>query len=323
MGRGRLCISFVLTLLLLGNALGKSLSGFEGAVAKPHSSSASRSHGNDCDDDDVPILDDLFDDCANQLFPDIVLGLCLGVKWLAYDWWANPEGNGEVIEEAPLEESLMLSEPVVVSTNKAVVLDKVSAREVEVYADDPETIESPEVDPLPGDGLDCKWGTMASPFIRFDYQWQYLDAHSHADTYTLEVGYKALAFLGRESRYKDKDADETLGIDQYYAMLRAGNSDEDGSFQVGVGLGGYVVEGKEYNSGAALTVPFSFCYRDIVGVEFRPAWAKINDRTVGDYDVSVNAGYRFIQARLGYRWLWVQGEGHWLNGPYAGMGIMF
>jgi hypothetical protein len=44
---------------------------------------------------------------------------------------------------------------------------------------------------------------------------------------------------------------------------------------------------------------------------------------IGDYDFSASLGWRYVQLRGGYRWLWMQGQGHFFNGPYAGVSVSF
>ena len=62
---------------------------------------------------------------------------------------------------------------------------------------------------------------------------------------------------------------------------------------------------------------------DWLGLEFRPAWYRPQERTIGDYDLSASLGWRYIDLRCGYRWLWMQGEGTLLDGPYAGVSLSF
>lgn len=168
-------------------------------------------------------------------------------------------------------------------------------------------------------------GTVAAPFVRFDYRWQYLDADSFAHDYLLEAGYTYFALYGRVSNFTDRDANEDLDIEQYYGMIRVfGSGHHDPiSAQLGLGLGVWEITGEGRQGSGAITVPMSVSYRDIVGLEFRPAWANFNGNAVSDYDLSVSAGYKYAQLRLGYRWFWLRGEGHWLNGPYAGVAVMF
>ena len=293
MGMGKSGIALLLCFALLGNVLAGSLGDFEDAVAKPVPPSEKK-HSRNRDYDDC-------DDGGGSSFVGyvalgLVYGTYRGVKWVAYDWWAEPD-------EEPV--------PVVDSPGDAADADG-------GFAD-----EDYEEEGL--DGLRHVIGTPSIPYARFDYRWQYLDHDTDAHDFLLEAGYKYLAFYGRVTQY-EAAADENLDIEQFYGMLRIGGTDDfyfPGSFQIGAGLGVYSIQGDQTQSGAALTIPVMLYPTEWLGFEFRPAWTTINDKTVSDYDVSVGMGYRFAHLRLGYRWLWVQHEGHWLDGPYAGVSVSF
>lgn len=174
-------------------------------------------------------------------------------------------------------------------------------------------------------------GRMTMPYLRFDANWQYLDDDLDARDFHIEVGYKPFAFYGRHTVYVDHlpDADpRELTINQYYGMFRFGldipryNGGES-HFQIGGGVGVAQQMGNEEHSSWAVTVPVKYYYNDFIGIEFRPAWYRWSELMIGDYDASVSLGWRFLQGRLGYRWLWMQSEGHLLNGPYGGVSIAF
>ena len=97
----------------------------------------------------------------------------------------------------------------------------------------------------------------------------------------------------------------------------------NGSWEVGLGAGTAQQIANEESSSWALTMPVKLYPTDWFGVEFRPAWYRWNDRVIGDYDLSASLGWQFVQLRGGYRWLWMQGQGHFFNGPYAGVSISF
>ena len=176
------------------------------------------------------------------------------------------------------------------------------------------------------EGMKHRLGTSGLPYLRLDYRWQYLEDGFDANDYLVETGFKCAGLIMRSTAYADRETDESLDIHQAYGLFRFGGSDEfffPGSFQVGVGLGWYGIHGTQHQDGVAITTPISINPWDYFGVEFRPAWASVNERMVSDYDISMSLGYLYVQARLGYRWLWVKGDGHWLNGPYAGVSVSF
>jgi len=287
--KGSRIITMLLCFSLLGSGLAGPLADFEAAVDKPVSHSA--------DTEEKPYYSAERDSASSgsdatflvRLIAGLGYGAYRGVKWLVYDWWAHPDDTDLGAGDAAYTE--------------------------EEWAD-----EGP-------DELSHKMGTPGAPYLRFDYHWQYLDSDVDAHDFLLEAGYKYAALYARMTKYEDRAARESLDIGQYYGMLRVGGSDPfyfPGAFQVGAGVGGYVIEGPSLRqSGPALTIPLMLYPSDWFGVEFRPAWAVISEKVISDYDVSCSVGRRFTHLRLGYRWLWVQHEGHWLNGPYAGVSINF
>ncbi len=280
-------VVLLLCFAMLGTSLAGQLSDFEDAVAKPvpHSDQPKRSSHYDNDDDDSWVVGEI----VGAVFIGLVYGTYRGVKYVVYDWWAKPDAD-----------SLVVASP-------------------------GDSVAEDDYDVSERDGFQHNIGTVGMPYVRFDYRWQYLDSDVDANDFLLEAGYKYLAFYGRVTQYEDA-ANVNLDIEQYYAMVRTGGSDDfyfPGSFQVGAGLGWYSIEGDQIQDGPALTVPVMLYPNDWFGVEFRPAWAVINDKVLSDYDVSASLGHRFAHLRLGYRWLWVQHEGHWLDGPYAGLSFSF
>ena len=169
-------------------------------------------------------------------------------------------------------------------------------------------------------------GSPGLPYLRLDYRWQYLEHDLGASDFLLETGYEFAAFYGRVTHYSDRASAESLDIEQYYGMLRFGGSDNfnfPGSVELGIGAGAYSIKGESEQDGVALTVPVLFYPNEWFGVEFRPAWALINEKAIGDYDLSVSLGRDYTHLQLGYRWLWIEQEGCWLNGPYAGLFVSF
>ncbi|MBN2161546.1 MAG: hypothetical protein JXR25_05910 [Pontiellaceae bacterium] len=295
-------MALLLSCSLLSSTFAGTLSNFEDAVAKP-SKDKDRSHdsGRLYYHDDYDDSDSLSDSCLTLGFETLLVSSFYGVKWLVYDWWAAPD-----------EEELAA----LAATEGSVLVVEAEDGFPEESSADPDDF---------GTAFVHRLGTPAMSYLRADYRWQYLDHDLDANDFLLEAGYKYFAVYGRVTQYEGA-ADEHLDIEQYYGMVRFGGSDAfyfPGSFQVGAGLGGYVIEGDREQSGGAFTLPIMFYPNDWFGMEFRPAWTYINEKSISDYDLSLSLGREFTHLRLGYRWLWVQHEGHWLNGPYAGISVSF
>ena len=170
------------------------------------------------------------------------------------------------------------------------------------------------------------WGDATVPYVRADYNWQHINSNLKAVDLRIEAGYKLLAFYGRHTLYSESNPADELTVNQYYGMLRFGGAANEilpGTVEVGLGVGAVQHIGNEEHVSGAFTVPVKFYPADWVGFEFRPAWYQWKDRNVGDYDLSASFGYRFVQFRGGYRWRWMKGIGHQLNGPYAGVSVSF
>jgi hypothetical protein len=185
-----------------------------------------------------------------------------------------------------------------------------------------------------GDGGTNEWDAMvhslgvpALPYVRTDYNWQYLNANLMADDVRLEAGYKLLAFQGRHTRYVEKNPSDELEVGQYYCMIRVGGEEATDTrqnwWEIGMGLGGMQQRGNSEFSSWAAAVVIKIYPAEWIGFEFRPAWYSPQERTIGDYDLSASLGWRFVQFRGGYRWIWIQGVGHDLNGPYVGASVSF
>ena len=292
MAKKRIGSSLLLSFLMLSGSFAGTLSDFEDAVttpsekSSPPSSHHQRHHDFDEHDDEQSL--------GGFLLELAVVGTYHGAKWLVYDWWAHPDqperGQSSLYDDGEF---------------------RGGSGQIRDYSCEPYSTAH-------------ELGEPYLPFLRFDYRQQYIDHDLSAHDFLLEAGYEHLALLGRFTRYED-ELGERLDTEQYYGLLRFGEKGADipGAVELDLGVGGYVIKGNETHGGFALTTPIKYYPSEWCGFEFRPAWANVAEKTISDYDLSASVGADFFQLRLGYRWLWVRGEGHWLNGPYAGLSISF
>lgn len=297
MANKRIGFSLLLSTLMLGSSLAGPLSEFENAVAEPTKSSSSKPKPSRRERRDRDHYRDHDSSLENKLYfyafvltGGAVYGTYRGVKWVTFDWWADPYED-EYPEDEEFGPNVIFAEP------KGV--------EAELY-----------------EGTFHTEGGLSQPFLRFDYRQQYVDHDLSAEDLTLEAGYSYGGLYGRFTQYEGA-ADERLRVEQYYAMLRVGDSSPKGLFSAGVGLGAYAIEGSRRFDGLALTTPIGIYPGEWVGVEFRPAWAKVNGHTINDYDLSLSLGRKYAHVLLGYRWLGLPGDNQWINGPYAGLSFSF
>jgi hypothetical protein len=117
-------------------------------------------------------------------------------------------------------------------------------------------------------------GKLTKPYVRVDYNWQYINSNLEAQDLRVEAGYKLLAFYGRHTLYTESNSTNNLNeltLNQYYGMLRFGGALHhenflNGSWEVGLGLGTAQQMGNEEHSSWALTVPVKFYPTDWFGL---------------------------------------------------------
>lgn len=163
-----------------------------------------------------------------------------------------------------------------------------------------------KIDPRPA-------GVATIPFIRVDPAYQLVESDVDAWDIRGELGFGPFAVQARETHYDEDEPSDDLDLVQAHALLRMEFMDE---LEVDLGLGGLVISGNETASGISGTAPVLIHPWEFLGLEFRPAWAGVNDNVVQDYDLSLLAGWRFVSVRAGYRWTKSGGES--LNGPIFG-----
>jgi hypothetical protein len=170
-----------------------------------------------------------------------------------------------------------------------------------------------------------EWGEQTMPCARVDYNRQFIDTADEVHDIRFELGYRLFGFLGRMTRYTEPDG-FTLDLNQYYGMLRLGGVDSSlipGAFELGIGVGMVHHSGALDDTSVAFTLPIKYYPIDYFGIEFRPAWYRWQEISIGDYDISASLGWRFAQMRYGYRWIWDDGMVDEQSGPYVGVSVSF
>lgn len=157
-------------------------------------------------------------------------------------------------------------------------------------------------------------GEATLAFARVDAAYQLVESDVDAGDLRGELGYGPFALQARETHYDEDQPRDSLDLIQAHALLRMLFLP---MLEVDLGLGAIVLDGDGTETGFSGTVPVLIHPWDFLGLEFRPAWAAVNDSTVSDYDLSLLAGWRFISARAGYRW--TDSGDETLNGPIFGL----
>ncbi len=127
-------------------------------------------------------------------------------------------------------------------------------------------------------------GEALIPFVRLDTSYQHVESDIHALDARLELGYGPFAVSARNTHYKEDDPDDRLDVREIHLLYRMsfGNSVE-----VDLGVGQLTIDGKGKNSDISFSLPILFHPKEWLGIEFRPAWAHINENAIQDYDVSL------------------------------------
>lgn len=157
-------------------------------------------------------------------------------------------------------------------------------------------------------------GEATIPFARADLGYQLVESDVGAWDLRGEVGFGPFAVQVRETHYDEDQPRDELDLVQAHALLRMTVTER---MEIDFGLGAHVLDRGDTASGVSGTVPVLIHPWNFLGFEFRPAWAGAGGDVIEDYDLSVLAGWRFVSARVGYRW--TQAGGSSLNGPIFGL----
>lgn len=156
------------------------------------------------------------------------------------------------------------------------------------------------------------------PAFRLDSSYQNVKSDIDALDVRAEAGYGPFAMQGRITRYTEEEPSDELDLIQVHGLFRLPVSDQ---LQVGLGAGALILDGDNRNSGFSLTAPILVYPREFLGIEFRPAWSKIHENPLNDYDLGLVLSHSHVALRLGYRW--VRSENESLDGPYLGFTFRF
>lgn len=160
-------------------------------------------------------------------------------------------------------------------------------------------------------------GLRHRPVVRFDYSYQSVKSDIRADDFRLEVGQDQFAVQIRTTHYRESRPKDDLELTEGYFLYRIASRHLD----VDLGIGALNLAGNDSNTGGSLTLPLALHANDYLGVEFRPSWSFIGANTIGDYDLALACGWKYVALRGGYRWVQVHGAS--LDGPYLGISLRY
>jgi hypothetical protein len=159
-------------------------------------------------------------------------------------------------------------------------------------------------------------GEASLPFLRVDFGYQDIDTVGDAFDYRIEFGYGPFAIQARETRYDSDSPIAEQDIVQIHGLYRMSYA---ALLEIDLGIGALILEQPDQTESFSFTVPVLLHPSNHYGLEFRPAWSRVNGERVTDYDLNLLIGARFFSVRLGYRW--VETVTDEFNGPQIGASL--
>jgi len=156
------------------------------------------------------------------------------------------------------------------------------------------------------------------PFFRADFHYQHVNSRVHGLDGRIEAGYGPWGFQVRHTNYEERSPDDSLGLTGIHGLFRVSWSEK---LELGLGLGGVLLDGEGENGGFSATVPVNLYPHRRISLRFAPAFSHINGNQLRDYDLSVGFICRYFSLRSGYRWLTAGSET--INGPYIGVNVHY
>ena len=157
-------------------------------------------------------------------------------------------------------------------------------------------------------------GDRQIPFVRADFTYQSLGSGLEALDYRAEFGYGPIGLHLDQTHYREEDPRDRLDLTRVYGLYRMTMGE---SLEVDLGFGSMWIDGNKQDSRSTFTMPIMLYPNDVLGIEFRPAWAS----NVADYDIGFLISGKYSSFKAGYRW--VNSLGKSLDGPYAGIALHF
>lgn len=157
-------------------------------------------------------------------------------------------------------------------------------------------------------------GDPGIPYIGLNFSYQNLKSDVEAADVNAEGGFGPLGVHYRFTRFKEKDPEYELDLSWLHGVLRLSYTRY---LEVGLGFGAIFLEGTGSESGFSFELPIRIEPSRYFGFDYRPTWGWINGNTVGDHDLALRLGTRYVSIRGGYRW--TKTGNSTLEGPLIGL----
>lgn len=162
------------------------------------------------------------------------------------------------------------------------------------------------------------WGEPLLPFAKFDINYQNIKPDITSFNSAIELGYGFYGVDLRKSMLIEKNPIDDLTIDQAYFLLRFSRSPR---MEVDLGFGQLRLRGSRDHSGFSFTMPVKIQPQPYWGLQFLPAWSRVNGNSMSDYTLLIPFTKKQFSVQMGYRW--INSPNYSLHGPYLGSAIHF
>jgi hypothetical protein len=154
------------------------------------------------------------------------------------------------------------------------------------------------------DDLERYWGDRQTgdtglPFIALGFGYQNVKSDVQAYDTIVEGGYGPVAVRYRFTRFTEDDPDVELDLSWVHGVTRLSYTRY---VEVGLGFGAIMLDGSSSESGSSFVLPIRIEPHKNIGLDYQSSWGWINDNTIGDHDLSLRVGVRYVSFRAGYRW---------------------
>lgn len=151
--------------------------------------------------------------------------------------------------------------------------------------------------------------------------YQSIDSGLHAWDYSLGAGHGLLAAGFRHTLYRDnRGTPENLDLMQGHLFYRMALHRRA---EIALGFGAAWLKGDKSETGFSFASPLRIWPLTWLGLELRPAWAFLNEKTLSDIEASVLLRYRRVSLQTGYRWMEAEDSRASLSGWRTGLSWRF
>jgi len=161
-------------------------------------------------------------------------------------------------------------------------------------------------------------GDSLLPIARIDAYLHEATGNVSAKAIRAELGYGALAFQLRQTKYKESNPTDELTLTQLHVLYRMSFGNH---VVMNLGLGTFELSGNEKHKTLSMTFPVHVKVNSNWGWEIKPNYADFNGSTVWDVEGGLLFTKNHLALNLGYRRL--SSPEQIIHGPYVGASFFY